>query len=180
MRRRALRLFLPLPLLLASGGCETGRRVYYAATHRIVRVPTGAMLPTIKPGDAAAVNEHYYSTHPVERFDMVTYRLPRENVPAGVTGIDENTQYLKRVVGLGGETLEIKGGRVYIDGRVLEEPFATAPLREQDAFGPLKIPEGEYFILGDNRQDSLDSRYWARPTLKKQYITGKVVEVFPQ
>ncbi len=180
MKRRARRFILSLPLLLAPAGCDAGRRLYYASAYRIVRVPTGNMVPTVKPGDAAAVDEGYYSGHPVERFDLVTFRLPRENMTEEMESVGEGTVYLKRVVGLGGETLEIKGGRVYVDGRALEEPFATVPLGAEDAFGPVRIPEGEFFLMGDNRQNSLDGRYWARPTLKKQYILGKVVQIFPQ
>ena len=180
MTRRASRLALALPLLFASVGCEVGRRAYYASTHQIVRVPTGNMLPTVKPGDMAAVKEGFYSDHPVQRFDLVMFKLPPENISEEMQGIDENTKYVKRVIGLGGETLEIKGGSIYVDGRPLAEPFATVPLAAADAFGPVKIPVGEFFLMGDNRPNSLDGRYWARPTLKKQYILGKVVEIFPQ
>ena len=182
MIRRAFKLTLSLPLLLALGGCNGGRAIYHAVAHRIVKVPTEAMVPTIKPGDRAAVDERYYANHPVQRFDMVTFKLPAENLTAEMAGMmtDENTIYLKRVIGLGGETVEIRGGRIYIDGRELEEPFATVPLTPRDEFGPVKIPEGEFFLMGDNRQNSLDGRYWARPTLKRQYILGKVVEIFLQ
>ena len=181
MRSRVLRLILACPLLLALGGCDGGRGIYYALTHRIVRVPTEAMMPTIKPGDTAAVDLGYYSERPPERFDLVMFEWPAENIPAEMMGaMDENTLYVKHVVGLGGETLEVKGGRVYIDGRVLDEPFNTVPLEAKEKFGPVKIPEGEYFLMGDNRPNSLDGRYWARPTLKMQHILGRVVELFPQ
>ncbi|MCA1618491.1 MAG: signal peptidase I [Acidobacteria bacterium] len=180
MKRHAFKLVLSLPLLFASGGCDAGRRVYYASTHQIVRVPTGNMEPTIKPGDSAAVDLGYYSEHPVQRFDLVTFKLARENISPEMLGMDETTVYLKRVVGLGGETLEIKRGSVYIDGRALDEPFTAVPFFENEKFGPVKIPEGEYFLMGDNRPNSLDGRYWARPSLKKQQLLGKVVKIFPQ
>ena len=168
--------------LLAPAGCGGARRVYLALTHRIVMTPSESMLPTLKQGDRAAVDEGFYADRPVQRFDLVMYRLARENVSDDMASanVDENSVYLKRVIGLGGETLEIKGGRVYIDGRPLEEPFATVPLTETETFGPVKIPEGEVFLMGDNRPNSLDSRFWAQPTLKKQNILGKVVELLPQ
>jgi signal peptidase I len=180
VKRCALKLILSLPLLLASGGCDGGRGMYYALTHRIVRVPTENMMPTIKPGDYAAVDEGYYTGHPVQRFDIVIFKLPQEYMTSDMPPADDKLVYVKRVIGLGGEVLEIKGGRIYINGRAQDEAFATVPLTERDAFGPVTIPEGEFFLMGDNRQNSLDGRYWARPTLRKQYILGKVVEIFPQ
>jgi signal peptidase I len=176
-RRRVLLLCAALACCCAA--CASPRDIYYAATHQRVRVPTANMEPTIKPGDEAAVDVGYYEGHAVERFDLVTFRLSLENIPADTGGtIDEETVFLKRVVGLGGETLEVKRGRVYIDGRVQDEPFATVPLDKKEQFGPVKIPEGEYFLMGDNRQNSLDGRFWPRPTLRKQNILGKVVEIF--
>jgi len=181
MRASVRRCVLPLVALVACScvaACSP-RRFYYAATHKIVGIPTEAMLPTIKAGDYAAVDMGYYEQHPVERFDMVVFTLPPENVP-DIAGVDKDTTYLKRIVGLGGETLEIKDGRVYVDGRALEEPFETMPLEPLHKFGPLRIPEGEYFLLGDNRPNSEDSRYWPKHTLAKKNLLGKVIEIFSE
>ena len=182
MRASARRHVLLIVVALACSclaACVSPRKFYYAATHKIVRIPTENMLPTIKVGDHAAVDMGYYDKHPVERFDMVVFTLPPENV-SDIPGVNKDTVYLKRVVGLGGETLEIKDGRVYVDGRALEEPFATVPLEPINKFGPLRVPEGEYFLLGDNRPNSADSRYWPRPTLPKRNLLGKVVEIFTE
>ena len=177
---RASRRVLTFAVLAAcccAAACSP-RRIYYAATHQIVRVPTSNMEPTIKVGEMAAVDTGYYEHHPVERFDMVILTLPPENIDPERLGTQEGTVYLKRVVGLGGETLEIKDGRVYVDGRALEETFETVPLGPDDKFGPVRVPAGEYFLLGDNRQNSLDSRYWPKPTLPKRNLLGKVAEIF--
>lgn len=132
------------------------------------------MLPNIRPGDLGAVDQTYYSNKSLERFDIVLLKHPEPNL--NLEGAD--MVIVKRVVGLGGERLEIRGGRVYINGKELEEPFAIIKDASED-FGPVSIPEGEYFFLGDNRPNSFDSRYWAKPTANKSYILGKVIEIFP-
>jgi signal peptidase I len=169
-----------MSLLAPVSGCGAVRWIIYAPTHQIVSVPTEGMLPTVKPGDYAAVDEGYYSKHPVQRFDVVTLKLAQENIPHDLPGLDTDAVYIERVIGLSGETLEIKGGGIYVNGQRLKESFTTVPLEGQDEFGPVSIPAGEYFLMGDNRPNSMDSRYWARPTLKQQYILGKVIEIFPQ
>ena len=90
---------------------------------------------------------------------------------------NKNTYYIHRVVGLGGETVEIKDGRVYVNGRALREQFATVPSDAREHYGPLKIREGELFLTGDNRPNSWDSRHRPRPTLSAAHIPAKVVEV---
>jgi len=174
-RRGGVLLLCAFVACFCAAACRP-RRLYYAATHKIVRIPTENMLPTIKVGDYAAVDTGYYEKHPVERFDMVIFTLSPENIRVDVQGVNKNTVYLKRVVGLGGETLEIKGSRVYVDGRELEEPFETIP-EPHGGFGPVRIPDGEYFLLGDNRPNSDDSRFWPKPTLAKKNLLGKVVEI---
>ena len=180
MNRRALRLTLPLPLLLTLGGCQAAHWVQRAAAHRVIKVPSAGMAPTINPGDMAWVEDGYYRGRPVERFDIVTFRLSPEHFSEFMGGMDEEAEYVQRVIGLGGETLEIKAGRVFVDGRPLEEPFDRVPFVQESPFGPVRIPPGEVFLLGDNRPNSLDGRYWARPTLSTGNIIGKVGQILPQ
>jgi signal peptidase I len=183
MKSRALKLSLVLPLLLTFGGCEAARWVVQRATsYQFIKVPSGAegMSPTFKPGDTAAVAIDYYRRHAVGRFDIVIFKLSPANFSDLMGGMGRDDQYVQRVIGLGGETVEIRDGRIFIDGLVLEEPFATVPLDKRELFGPLKIPPGEVFLLGDNRPDSLDGRYWARPTLATGNIVGKVTQIFPK
>ncbi len=181
MRSRAFRLALAAPLVVALAGCGPAalKKFYHAAAHKIARVPTAGMLPTIRPGDYLAYDEGFYKAHPFQRFDVVIFSLAPENVPDGFdSGVDTKTVFVKRVVALGGETVEVRDGRVYVNGRALEEPFETVPLGPRDRFGPVQVPEGELFLLGDNRPDSMDGRYWARPTLPARYVRGKVIEIF--
>lgn len=181
MRRRALKLFLMLPLLLTLGGCEAARWVIQrASSYQAIKVTTEGMSPTLKPGDKAIVEVGYYHQHPVERFDIVTFKLSPAHFSDVMRGMNENDLYVQRVIGLGGETVEIRDSRIFINGRVLEEPFATVPFDKRELFGPVKAPPDEVFLLGDNRMNSLDGRYWARPTLATGNIHGKVTQIFPQ
>jgi signal peptidase I len=87
----------------------------------------------------------------------------------------KNTRIVMRVIGLGGEIVELVQGKVFINGHELQQAFNSIPA--DDSFGPVTVPDGEYFLLGDNRANSYDSRYWNPPTIKASSIKGKVTEV---
>jgi len=180
MRTRAVKLCLALLLVAPAGGCGWARRVYLATTHNIVKVPTGNMVPTINPGSRAAVDPRAYSERGPARFDIVMFEKSPENVYQDMQLEPGYTLYLKRVIGLGGETLAVRGGRVYINGAPLEEPFETVPLDPLEEFGPITIPAGEYFLMGDNRPNSEDGRFWNKPTVRRSQIKGRVVEIFQE
>ena len=82
-----------------------------------------------------------------------------------------------RVIGLPGETVEIKGGVTYIDGVAIEEPYLAEPARELD-FGPYTVPEGCFFMMGDNRNNSSDSRYWVHTYVHESKILGKAYWIY--
>ena len=86
---------------------------------------------------------------------------------------DESQLFIKRVIGLPGETVEIKDGKVYIDGVEKEEDFLPEPMR--GSFGPYTVPENCYFMMGDNRNNSKDSRYWKNTFVRFDQIVGKAV-----
>ena len=126
-------------------------------------VPTGSMLPVVEPGDRLIVNRLAYLFEDPQRGDIVMFAYPD----------DESENYLKRIIGLPGEKVEIKKGLVYINDskEPLSEPYLNDP--PNGDFGPYTVPKGCYFMLGDNRDESKDARYWDNKYVKKEKIVGK-------
>lgn len=105
-----------------------------------------------------------------ERFDIVIFKYPD----------DESRLFIKRVIGLPGETVEIKDGKVYIDGSETPLDDSFIPEKMQGSYGPYKVPENCYFMLGDNRNNSKDSRFWTNTFVRFDQIVGKaVVRYYP-
>lgn len=131
-------------------------------------VPTGSMLNTIQENDRIIANRLAYISSDPERYDIVIFKFP-----------DDETQcYVKRIIGLPGETVEIQKGKVYVttyngEKKELDNSFVTNCIPSGD-FGPFKVPENSYFMLGDNRNNSWDSRYWDDKYVSKDKIVGKV------
>lgn len=114
-------------------------------------IPSASMEPTLHPQDRVLVNKLSYELHDVNRGDLIVFGHPEE-----VSG--EDTQDLiKRVIGLPGETVELRENSVLIDGQPLDEPYLPEGTTFSD-FGPVQVPEGHVFVLGDNRAASRDSR----------------------
>ena len=133
-------------------------------------VPTGSMIPVVQPGDRLIINRLSYLLCDPERGDIVMFANPD----------NEKKNYLKRIIGLPGEKLEIRAGLIYINDseNPLFEPYLN-DLPNGD-FGPYNIPEGCYFMLGDNRDNSLDAREWKNKYVKKEKIVGKAwIKYYP-
>lgn len=128
-------------------------------------VPSGSMKDTIKPGDRIIGFRPAYLFAKPERGDIIIFKFPD----------DERQLFIKRVIGLPGEKIEIIGGKVYIDGAAepLEENYVRGTPKGD--FGPYEVPEGSYFVMGDNRNDSMDSRAWVHTFVKKEKILGKTM-----
>ena len=126
-------------------------------------VPTGSMMPVVNPGDRLIVNRLAYLTGEPERGDIVMFKFPD----------DETQDYLKRIIGLPGETIEIVDGLIYINGS--DKPLKEDYLNDvpNGNYGPFEVPEGSYFMLGDNRDRSEDARFWENKYVKKEKIVGK-------
>lgn len=132
-------------------------------------VPTGSMLNTIQEGDRLIASRVAYNNNDPERYDIILFYFPD----------DESQVYVKRVIGLPGETVRIIKGVVYVtktngDTIQLDDSFVTVD-EPYGNFGPYVVPEDSYFMLGDNRNDSKDSRYWNNKYVKKDKIIGKVM-----
>lgn len=141
------------------------------------RVATENMLPTIKVGSTCIVNQ--YSKIKIQRFDIVMFQAPE--AAKKMTRETGDVKYISRIIGLPDEKIEIKDNKILINDKLLEEPFETVP-NEHDRLKNLPalvIQEDEYFLLGDNRSSSFDSRYWKPATIKKEEVLGKVVEILP-
>jgi len=126
-------------------------------------VPTGSMIPVVQPNDRLIVNRLAYLFEEPKRGDIVMFAFPD----------DEKDNYLKRIIGLPGEKVEIKNGLVYINDseKPLDEPYINDP--PNGNYGPYNVPEGCYFMLGDNRDESKDARFWNNTYVKKEKIVGK-------
>lgn len=121
-------------------------------------------------GDRIFGNRLAYLFDDPERFDIVIFKYPD----------DESQRFIKRVIGLPGETVEIREGKVYINGSDTPLDDSFTPETPVGNFGPYTVPEGCYFMLGDNRNNSRDSRMWDNPYVKKEKILGKaVLRYFP-
>lgn len=156
------------------------------------KIPTGSMIDNLLIGDHIVVNKFVYGNEgpepfpslfpfrEVQRGDIVVFRFP----------LDPDVDYVKRVVGLPGDEVRIVDKQVYINGEPLAEGytyFADSSVypadsgmpeqyRRRDQMGPYTVPEGHYFVMGDNRDESYDSRYWG--TVPREFIKGRPFIVY--
>lgn len=146
------------------------------------KIPSGSMLETLLIGDHLLVNKFKYGVKvpfidkiiiPVDdpqRNDVIVFEFPE----------DPNKDFIKRIVGTPGDTVEVRDKILYVNGEKQEQPFVRhtdkkmLPIR--DAFGPVTVPEGQYYVMGDNRDESYDSRWWG--FVKREKIRGKALVIY--
>jgi signal peptidase I len=134
-------------------------------------IPSPSMVPTLEVHDRVLVNKLSYHLHAVHRGDIVVFKAP-----PGVESADIQ-DLVKRVIGLPGDTVEGRGGHIYIDGRLLKEPYLPAGTQSK-TFGPEHVPAHEYYVLGDNRPSSKDSTVFG--PISRSLIVGRVfVRIWP-
>ena len=147
-----------------------GRDIFFAALTAVlivvfvvqpVKVEGTSMQPHLSDQERIFVNKFIYHFSGVDRGDVVVFWYPR----------DETKSLIKRIIGLPGETVEIRSGLVLVDSEPLVEPYLDPDFIDRLSFGPVLVPEGSYFVLGDHRDSSNDSRNWGPvPAIK---IFGK-------
>jgi signal peptidase I len=154
------------------------------------KIPTGSMENNLLIGDHLLVNKFIFGptplaigravlpVRPIRRGDIVVFKYPDE----------PERDFIKRVIGLPGDTIELKNKKVHINGQPLEEPyvhFLTAPSNDyqevtsydvRERFGPVTVPADQYFVMGDNRDNSQDSRYWG--FLPRGHVKGKALLIY--
>lgn len=127
-------------------------------------IPSGSMLPTIQLQDRVMVNKFIYHFKEPQRGDIVVFDPPEE--------LHSKWDYIKRVIALPGEKVEVKKGKVYINDRPLKEPYLQEVIDYE--FGPVVVPDGALFVMGDNRNESFDSHRW-NSWLTEDRLKGKAI-----
>ncbi len=138
------------------------------------KIPSGSMLPTLQIGDHILVNKFIYWFTDPQRGDIIVFKFPQ----------DEGRDFIKRAIALPGEKVEVRGKQVYVNEKPLQEPYAAhldraiqeSPFSPRDSFGPVVVPPGQLFMMGDNRDYSMDSRFWGFLDMKK--IKGKAFIIY--
>ena len=127
------------------------------------RVQGTSMLPLLQDGERIIVNKFIYRFHPIARGDVVVFWYPK----------DPSVSFIKRVVGLSGDTVEIRNGVLHVNGQVVREDYLSPRFRDNDTHLPSEVKKGYYFVLGDHRNSSNDSRSWGE--VPEKYIYGRAV-----
>ncbi|MEJ2134947.1 MAG: signal peptidase I [Desulfofustis sp.] len=150
------------------------------------KIPSGSMLPTLMIGDHLLVNKFIYGIRvpfsgkvlvPLkdpQSGDIIVFKFPK----------DRSIDYIKRVVGVPGDEIEIKNKKLYLNGEPTSDPYAhytttqilPGSVSPKDNFGPITVPEGKYFVMGDNRDNSSDSRFWG--FVENNDVLGKAMIIY--
>ena len=144
------------------------------------KIPTGSMIPTLLIGDYIMVNKHVYAPisfswerkilpiRDIRRGDIIVFKFPDE----------PEKDYIKRVIGLPGDVVEVRHRQLYLNGVLQSEPYVQHiyPPGSNDDYPPTKIPPASYFAMGDNRDNSKDSRSWG--FVPKDYVKGRAFVIF--
>jgi len=128
-------------------------------------IPSGSMEPTLYPGDRVLVNKFIYKFKQPSPGDIIVF------VPPG----DKDKDFIKRIIAIGGQEVEVKNGEVYVNGQTKDEPYIIGMYNSND-YGPERVPLNNVFVMGDNRPNSQDSRVFG--PLQKSAIVGKAFMIY--
>ncbi len=150
------------------------------------KIPSGSMKPTLKVGDHLLVNKFTYGVKlPFTRKTLVPIDDPeRGEIVVFTYPVDRTKDFIKRVVGVAGDTIEIRDKKIYLNnapyddghGVYTDELIFPAAIQPRDNFGPVTVPAGHIFVMGDNRDQSYDSRFWGFVDLKD--VLGKAFIIY--
>jgi signal peptidase I len=131
-----------------------------------VQVEGTSMMPRLENHERIFINKFLYRFRPIERGDVVVFRYP----------LDPSKSYIKRVIGLPGDVVSIHDGQVLVNGRPLREPYVPPSYVDDQNFSPIRVEANHYFVLGDHRTSSNDSREWG--TVDRKFVYGKAAFVY--
>ncbi|MBW2595878.1 MAG: signal peptidase I [Deltaproteobacteria bacterium] len=150
------------------------------------KIPSGSMKPTLQIGDHLLVNKFTYGIKiPFLRKTLISINDPeREDIVVFIYPVDRTKDFIKRVVGVAGDTIEIRDKKIYLNGSPCDDGHGIytdrrlfpASVQPRDNFGPVTVPAGHIFVMGDNRDYSYDSRYWGFVDLKD--VLGKAFIIY--
>jgi signal peptidase I len=161
---------LAVPLLTYLSFNIVFTSLFLVAGFRALKFNSSAMEDTLLAGDQFIIDKTFYRAHSIARNDLVVLHRP-------------DSETIKRVIAIGGDTLEARGREIIVNGKIAAEPFVrhTRALGTDpwmDTFGPLTIPAGKYFVMGDNRDVSLDSRSSEFGLMDAQAVTGRPLYIY--
>ena len=128
-----------------------------------VKVEGTSMAPLLSDQERIFINKFVYHFEPIQRGDVIVFWYP----------LDHSKSFIKRVVGLPSETIELRQGNLYVSGERVDEPYVPPNFFDDANYGPVRVPPGQYFVMGDHRDSSNDSRVFG--PIPQQVIYGKAV-----
>jgi signal peptidase I len=150
------------------------------------KIPSGSMKPTLLIGDHILVSKFNYGIKlPFIRSTLIPVGTPkRGDIVVFIYPEDRSKDFIKRVIGLSGDTIEVRDKKVFVNGQPMNDPHGVhsdslvipGAVQPRDNFGPVKVPEGSLFVMGDNRDESYDSRFWGFVDLKD--VLGKALIIY--
>jgi signal peptidase I len=140
--------------------------VFIVFLYQPVKVEGTSMMPQLYDQERIFINKFVYKFETIQQGDVVVFWYP----------LDPTKSYIKRIIGLPGDIVRISGGRVMVNGAVIKEPYVAPEYFDNQSYPPVKVEPDHYFVMGDHRNSSNDSRAWG--TVARSYIYGKAVLVY--